>query len=330
MKMIFIGIDISKDWLDISMCRSSSLEFLASFRVENSIAGIKKMIAKCKKSDKEAQPWFCFEHTGNYGLLLSHLLEQNRCDYSAVSALEIKKSIGMTRGKNDMIDAKRIAQYAAMNHFRLRKTKLPGQSILKIKSLLTYRDQLVKLSTQLKNSLKSLLITQKSIGVSDIIEHTRMRIEEFKKDIFSVESQILSIIGEDDQLRESFNKSTTVKGIGTITAATIIVVTHNFTLFQDPRKFNCYAGLAPFSFSSGSSITGKTRTHPYRNKNIKRLLFNGANTAANYDQELKAYYKRKKEQGKHHMTIMNAIACKLVARVFAVIKRDEPFVNLVR
>ena len=330
MKMIFIGIDISKDWLDAAICKSSSTDFLASFRVENSITGIKKLMRQCKKADKEAHLWFCFEHTGNYGLLLSHLLEQQSLDYTAVAALEIKKSIGMTRGKNDVIDAKRIAQYAAMNHFRLKKTKLPGQSILKIKSLLTYRDQLVKLSTQLKNSLRGLLITQKSINVSDIIENTQTRIHEFKLDIESIEKQVLSIINGDEELKKTFSKSTSVKGIGPITAATIMVVTHNFTLFQDPRKFNCYAGLAPFSFSSGSSITGKTRTHPYRNKNVKRLLFNGANTAANYDLEIKAYYKRKKEQGKHHMTIMNAIACKLVARVFAVIKREEPFVNLVR
>jgi transposase len=263
-------------------------------------------------------------------LLLCHLLEQHDCDYSAVAAIEIKKSIGMTRGKNDVIDAKRIAQYAAINHFRLQKTKLPGGSILKIKSLLVHRDQIVKLSTQLKNSLKSSLIVQKSIDISDIIIRTKKRIDDFQKDIMQIEKQIISTINEDIQLKETFNKSTTVKGIGPIIAATMLVVTHNFTRFQDARKFNCYAGLAPFEHSSGSSITGKSRTHPYRNKNVKRLLFNGANTAANFDLEIKAYYKRKKEQGKHHMTIMNAIACKLVARVFAVIKRNEPFVNLVR
>lgn len=328
--MIFIGIDISKDWLDVAICRPGSKEFLDSFRVENSVKGIKKMIAQSKRPDKKAQPWFCFEHTGNYGLLLCHLLEQYDCDYSAVAAMEIKKSIGMTRGKSDVIDAKRIALYAATNHFRLQKTKLPGGSILKIKSLLAYRDQLVKLSTQLKNSLKSVLITQKSIDVSEIITHHQTRIDEFQNDIAQLESQILSIINDDQPLRETFNKSISVKGIGPITAATILVVTHNFTRFQDARKFNCYAGLAPFGYSSGSSIMSKTRTHPYRNKNVKRLLFNGANAAANFDLEIKAYYKRKKEQGKHHMAIMNAIACKLVARVFAVVKRNEPFVNLVR
>lgn len=328
--MIFIGIDISKDWLDVAICQPTSIVFVDLFRVENSVEGIKEMITRSKQSAKKAQMWFCFEHTGSYGLLLCHLLEQHDCDYSAVAAMEIKRSIGMTRGKNDVIDAKRIARYAAINHFRLQKTKLPGGSILKIKSHLVYRDQLVKLSTQLKNSLKSLLIVQKSIDVSDLINHTQNHIGEFQKEILHLEEQILSMINDDPQLKETFNKSISIKGIGLITAVTILVVTHNFTRFEDARKFNCYAGLAPFEYSSGTSISAKTRTHPYRNKNVKRLLFNGANTAANFDLEIKAYYKRKKEQGKHHMTIINAIACKLVARVFAVVKRNEPFVNLVR
>lgn len=330
MKTIFVGIDISKDWLDVAICSTPLDKQFDSFKVENTIEGIKKMIRYCNRSAKKSSLWFCFEHTGNYGLLLCHLLEQYNCDYSLVPALEIKKSMGMTRGKNDVTDAKHIARYVAVNHFKLRKTKLPGTSILKIKSLLTYRDQLVKLSTQFKNSLKILLITSQSINVSDIIENTQMHIDEFSKHIAWIEKKILSTIQENEQLSETFNKTTTVKGIGLITAATIMVVTHNFTLFEDPRKFNSYAGIAPFEYSSGSSIRGKTKTHHYRNKNVKRLLFNGANTAANYDLELKAYYKRKKEQGKHHMTIINAIACKLVARVFAVVKRNEPFVNLVR
>lgn len=59
-------------------------------------------------------------------------------------------------------------------------------------------------------------------------------------------------------------------------------------------------------------------------------MHNGANTAANFDLELKAYYKRKSNEGKPHKLIMNNIACKLVYRIFAVVKRDEPFVNLVR
>ena len=110
----------------------------------------------------------------------------------------------------------------------------------------------------------------------------------------------------------------------------MIVLTNNFTNFQNPRKFNCYAGLAPFEHTSGNSIKGKTKTSKLRNKKIKTVLFNGANSAIIYDEELKAYYKRKKEQGKAHNSIINSVCCKIVYRMFAVVKREQPFVNLVR
>ena len=110
----------------------------------------------------------------------------------------------------------------------------------------------------------------------------------------------------------------------------MLVYTNNFTSFENPRKFNCYAGLAPFEHSSGTSIKKKTKTSNLRNKTMKTLLYNGANSAAIYDKELKAYYKRKTKEGKPHQLIMNNIACKLVYRIFAVVNREEPFVNLVR
>lgn len=121
-----------------------------------------------------------------------------------------------------------------------------------------------------------------------------------------------------------------MKGVGLLTAAYMIVLTNNFTSFKNPRKFNCYAGIAPFEHSSGSSIKGKTKTSKLRNKGIKTVLFNGANSAIIYDEELKAYYKRKKQEGKAHNSIINAVCCKLVYRMFAVVKREEPFVNLTR
>jgi transposase len=110
----------------------------------------------------------------------------------------------------------------------------------------------------------------------------------------------------------------------------MIVYTNNFTSFDEARKFNSYAGIAPFSHSSGSSIRGKTKTSTLRNKTMKKLLFNGANSAVMCDFEMRNYFLRKKEEGKHHLTIINAVACKLVYRIFAVVKRNEPYVNLVR
>ena len=64
------------------------------------------------------------------------------------------------------------------------------------------------------------------------------------------------------------------------------------------------------------------------NKKLKTLLSNGANSAKSWDPEIRAYYKRKIDEGKEHKAVINAISCKLVNRVFAVVKRQTPYVSI--
>ncbi|MBN1649975.1 MAG: IS110 family transposase [Bacteroidales bacterium] len=166
--------------------------------------------------------------------------------------------------------------------------------------------------------------------MSIILKDLEENINLIKLKIDKVEADIISLINSDAKMAKNFLKACSVKGIGVIIAAYMLVCTNNFTSFDNPRKFNCYAGLAPFEHTSGTSIIKKTKTSKLRNKTIKVLLYNGANSAAIYDKELKAYYTRKFKEGKEHQLIMNNIACKLVYRIFAVVNREEPFVNLVR
>jgi len=328
MKTLFIGIDISKDTLDFAICKDASNPIEEGFKVANSIKGISQLINKCKKT--KLPLWFCFEHTGNYGLLLSHQLQAEGLTYSIVPALEIKQSQGMVRGKSDLIDARRIALYAAIHKHKLTPCQLPGENLLKIKHLLAYRLQLIKVSQQFQNSRKSYRVSHQSIDMSAILKDLEENINLIKLKIEKVEADITSLINSDAQMAKNFLKSCSVKGIGAIIAAYMLVHTNNFTSFENPRKFNCYAGLAPFEHTSGTSIVKRTKTSSLRNKTMKTLLYNGANSAAIHDKELKAYYKRKINEGKAHQLIMNNIACKLVYRIFAVVNREEPFVNLVR
>ncbi|XOV65982.1 MAG: IS110 family transposase [Fluviicola sp.] len=330
MKTFFVGIDISKSWLDLVVCDEDQDQVGSSINVENSSDEIKAVCEALETRFVNAKLWFCAEHTGSYGLVLCQVLEDLDLTYSIVPPLEIKQSIGMTRGKNDQIDAKRIAEYAAMHAKKLVPTALPKEKLLRVKSHLTYRDQLVRMRQQLKNSKKSHIVSNKSYDISNIIGDIDARIESLNHGIKSLDDTIENIMKSCPKLNKNYKKAQTVKGVGPLISAYMIVYTNNFTSFQNPRKFNCFAGLAPFQYSSGSSITGKAKTSQLRNKMMKKLLFNGANTAIIHDQELKAYYKRKINEGKHHMSVTNAIACKLVSRIFAVVKREEPFVNLVR
>lgn len=329
MKNLFCGIDISKDFLDYAICDGVNKTIFAVSKVENDKKGIKSIIKLLKKESDGGSIWVCFEHTGNYGLMLASILSDFNIDYSMVPSLEIIKSSGMVRGKTDAVDAKRIALYLAVNNYKLKPTKLPCDEIMKIKTLLTLRQQYVKVRTQFKNAVKSLKITAKIIPLRSEIKQQEKEISRYDDLIKKIEVQIRDIIKRNERLDKNFKKITDILGIGLITASQFIVSTNNFTAFENPRKFNCYCGLAPFEYSSGTSVKGRTKTSHYRNKEMKAALFKAANTAITHDKEINSYFDRKINEGKHKMSVINAVACKLVYRVFAVIKRDEPYSRMV-
>ena len=136
------------------------------------------------------------------------------------------------------------------------------------------------------------------------------------------------MISEDEELSRLFELATSVKGIGLQIATHMLIVTHGFTKFKNWRKFSCYCGLAPFEYSSGSSIRGRTKVSHLGNKKVKAMIGNGVASAIQNDPEIAIYYKRKLDEGKHKMVVLNAIKNKLISRVFSVVKRGTPFVPL--
>jgi transposase len=328
MKKVFIGIDVSKDWIDYAVRRADLQNSEPAKKVNNDLDSITKLCQNLLKRYGQQNLHVVFEHTGNFGLLLSCILESFTISYTVVPALEIKLSLGITRGKSDVVDAGRIAEYGAINEHKLKQTKLPSEVLMQIKELLTYRLQLVKISVQFKNSLKAHKIASSVSHLNNIVKDIEQKIEGYKEDIERIERQIKELIDQEPELKKNFGYITSVKGIGLMIAAYMIVATNNFTSFDNPRKFNCYSGIAPFEHTSGSSIRGKTQTSNLANKTIKTLLYSGAMSAANHDPQLKKYYDRKRAEGKEHQTVINAIACKLTSRAFATVKRQSNFVVL--
>ena len=243
-------------------------------------------------------------------------------------ALKIKKSLGMTRGKNDKVDAKRIAKYAYEKRENLLPTILPGQEIDRIKSLLSLRDKLVKHNTAYKNGLTGLNDCYKE-GENEMIIQVQTRlIENLNEEIIVIENEINRIIEQSPSMFRNFKLVLSVKGIGKINAYYIIAYTANFTLFTNARAFACYCGIAPFESSSGKT-KGKTKVHYYANKKLKSLLDRAATSAIRSKGEMKMYYeKRVKELGKNKRSTINIIRNKIVYRVFATVNRGTPYVDI--
>jgi transposase len=327
-KKWFIGTDVSKDTLDVAMHGIGARGKFTEKRFDNDLRGYGFLLSWIKKKNISLEECvFCLEHTGVYSMTLVAFLNEQNVFVSVEPALQIKKSIGMVRGKNDKVDARRIATYAMDNCSKLKNYKVPGKSILKIKQLLTYRDQLTRMMISFKNSLKSHERYQITTDPDFVTEDIQKQLDDLQARVDKINEQIEEIINQEKELKNNFDLLRSIKGIGLVIGAFMIVSTANFERFDDGRKYACYAGVAPFEHSSGTSIRGKTSVSFLANKRIKTLLYNAANSAAQWDPELKTYYQRKRNEGKDHQLIMNAICCKLVYRMFAVVKRQTPFVS---
>lgn len=322
---VFVGVDVSKNVLDIFIL---PLQF--HFTISNNPAGFAKLLETCYTKVKPEDIFFCFESTGRYSRLLSIFLYENNIPFYMVNALELKKSMGLTRGKSDKKDAKTIAIYAWKNRDAIKATTLQSPQAGQLKQLLRLRDKLIKHRTAYKNAICDLQDCFAE-GESDFIRQTQKRlIDQLNIEIENVEHQIETIIQSMPQWNINYQLTQTVRGIGPVLAKYMIIYTENFTLFSDPRKFACFAGIAPFEYSSGTSVKGKTRVHPLANKHLKSLLNIAAMGAVQLNGEYRSYYQRRTEEGKNKMSTLNIIRNKLVFRIFAVVKRGTPYVDLLK
>ena len=155
-------------------------------------------------------------------------------------------------------------------------------------------------------------------------------IANLSKQIDTINTAMQAIINDSNELKETYKLVTSVKGIGMQTAIMMIVFTDNFSKFENWRKFASYCGIAPFPYQSGTSIKGRTKVSHLANKKLKAIINMCAISAIQHNPEMKLYYQKRVLEGKSKMSTVNIIRNKLIARVFAVVKRKTPYVDILK
>ncbi len=320
---LIVGVDVSKMTLDIHF-KPSGLWM----QIPNQTKGFRLFLKELKRQlPAQSRVLVVMEHTGKYSWRLEMFLRSKGVDYCKIPALQIKRSLGVIRGKNDKVDAARIAEYGWMRRDILKADQPTTAGIQELQELLGLRSKLVRDRAGYLNRIKELKASgQKEHAIA--VEMQGTLIEIFNEKIAELEISIKALLASNEALRTTADLLRSIKGIGWIVAANMICYTDNFKKFSNARKFNCYAGLAPFKHESGSSIRGRERVSHLANKDAKTLLGLAASTAIMHDKELRAYYKNRLEKGKSKMNCLNVVRAKLVARMFAVVKRQSPYVEL--
>lgn len=319
----FMGIDVSKGKLDITLL--AGCEKCHYTTIENSVESIRDYLKALKSSFKFSiqHCLVCMEHTGIYNAHVLEIAQQQKWKLCLESAVQIKQSGGLQRGKNDRVDSYRIALYAFKNQAFLKLWQPAREVITKLRKLSAMRSRLIAARKQLNQAIKEDKAFQDKDSTTLLEGCCRNSIDVMDQDIEKTEKAISNLIDEDEDLKKMFGIIESVPGVGRIVATIMVITTNEFKDIKDARKYACYSGVAPFEHMSGSSIRGKTRTSKKANLQVKSLLHMASLVAARYNKELNKYYERKVNEGKNKMSVLNAVKNKLLHRIFSCVNENR-------
>ena len=326
----YVGIDVSKLKLDVTVLNEcENTTETKHYKIENTKKGIHQFVKKELGTYDLEQIVFCFENTGIYSLPLAYYFSENSISFWQVPSMEIKRSKGITRGKSDKIDSKSIAFYAFTHLHKFRPSRLSLKSIQQLRLLVTEREKVLKSLAAFQTTSEVIDFVPKEI-YNPVASINATMIKQLKIAEKKIEEKMFAIIASEEKLTLQFQLITSIPGIGKHTAIYLIIATKGFEAFDNWRQLACYAGVAPFPYQSGTSINGRNKVHPLADKKLKSLLTMCAIIAVRNDKEIKTYYDKKVNEGKSKMLVLNNVRCKLLARVFAVINRETPFINTLK
>jgi transposase len=327
----YLGMDVSKLWIDITIMSvlDHQKQPTITERFDNNAAGMKALGKWLKKHQVsfDENSLLVIENTGVYHRLVWEYCSTNGLPLYIGNATHIKWSFGIARGKNDKIDSQRLCAYAYKNAEELKATPVLNPVFLTLKDMMTSRSRLLAQKNSIKVYLGELKLSNSKEMQLLIEQAHKAALEGIKESIKIVEKQIHQMIGQEAAIKNNYDLLRSVPGIGHLTAVYLICCTNNFICKITGKQLASYAGVAPFSNTSGTSIKGRDKVHKMANKDLKKLLHMGAISAITHIAEFKDYYERKVKEGKHEQSVINAVRSKIALRAVAVINKQEKYVD---
>lgn len=312
--MHWIGIDMSKASFHAAL-NDSSVEVFA-----NTSEGIEQFMGALRTHECIPEDTTIgVEATGVYHLLFCRILTTNGWKVMVINPMLSHRVINssLRRVKTDRHDAQSLREATRME-FGYQFIDTPD--VLALKALVTERAALVKMRGQVKTMMHSHQTRQEAAG---ILLH-----DSFATTLATLSSEIAAI----EQKMDTYEIDTqrllrTIPGIGRTSAALLVAYIGDIKRFANPEKLTAYIGLDCRVHESGTSIKGKGYLTKRGNTYLRHVLFMGAFVAAKRNLKLKAYFEKKRAEGKHYHSALCAVERKLVHLIYAVWSRHTPFEN---
>lgn len=199
MKKFFIGIDFAKTKFDVVVLSKDDLvskgEYNQFCNTKDGVKQLEKWLRQVCGNDVITECVICGENTGVYSVLAAKMLTRDGYTVCLESALRIKRSMGISRSKNDKKDARDIAEYAARHYDKLVVYQEPSLTSEALKTLFTQRRLLVKQKSDLQRRNKELTGLYKDNPLlKKMLASDKRIINAIDAEIEKIEAQMKSII----------------------------------------------------------------------------------------------------------------------------------------
>ena len=307
MDEIYVGIDVSKDRLDVAVRPGGE-----AFVVERNAAGLDRLIARMQELTPSI---VALEATGGFETVAAAALAGAELPVVIVNPAQIRafaKALGQ-HAKTDPVDAAVIAHFAEATKPEIRP--LPDQATRLLNDLITRRRQIIEMIVAERQR-------EKRVAVPRLRKSIVRLVTALEKELASLDDDIDDAVRGSPAWREKQDLLASVPGIGPTIARTLIAGLPELGQFGR-KQIAALVGLAPFTRQSGkwrgrSFITGGRTA-------IRSALFMGAMVAKRHNPVLKAFFDRLVAAGKPKMVALIAVARKLLTILNAIIRYNRPW-----
>lgn len=306
MDTIVVGIDVSKDRLDVHVLPSGE-----AFAVSRDAAGLEALIGRLLPL---AAKTVAVEATGGFETVVAASLAAASLPVVVVNPAQVRafaQALGK-RAKTDPIDAAVIARFVEATNPEVRP--LPDEETRMLSDLVTRRRQIIQMIVAEKQREKRAARRMKR-SIARLLKA-------LQKELTEIDADIDDAVRGSPAWREKEDLLASVKGVGPAIARTIIAELPELGTL-DRRQVAALVGLAPFTRQSGqwrgrSFIGGGRAT-------VRSAIFMGAMVAARWNPQLKAFHQRLVAAGKPKMVAIIAVARKLLTILNAIIRDGRPW-----
>jgi len=307
MDFIAVGIDVSKDHLDIAVRPGGE-----AFTVERNAAGVEQLAERLRMVSPHV---VALEATGGFETVAAATLAAAGLPVVVVNPAQVRafaKAIGQ-RAKTDPIDAAVIAHFAEATKPQVRP--LPDEATRLLADLVARRRQIVEMIGAERQREKRMTVPHLRKSIARLIKA-------LEKELAGLNTDIDDAVRGSPVWREKEDLLQSVPGVGPIIASTLIAELPELGRCGR-RQIAALAGLAPFTRRSGQ-WRGKSFIGGGRQA-VRTALFMGAMVAKQHNPVLKAFFDRLVAAGRPKMIALIAVARKLLTILNAVLRDNRPW-----